>query len=96
MPMNTNQVVLFEESPEELVDPSEESAPEDAWVLHPSQPSGRGFPRLPAQQWRRRSIGLETWENGSVVVDAGWSNHRHEGVSFRRCSSLAECWRSVS
>ena len=30
MPMTTNQIVLFEESSEELVDPSEESAPEDA------------------------------------------------------------------
>lgn len=32
-PITTNQMVLFEESSEELVDPSEESPPEDAWVV---------------------------------------------------------------
>jgi hypothetical protein len=32
-PITTNQIVLLEESSEELVDPSEESSPEDAWVV---------------------------------------------------------------
>ena len=33
MPITTNQIVLLEESSEAVVDPSEESPPEDAWVV---------------------------------------------------------------